>query len=117
MRHLLLIYLMFLSAVLSAQTLKNGKLCSDDQALCIQGVLRVDSSQGTATLTGRVSKTTRPGFIRITLHGYAEKQVFVAYIQGRIKGQYSEVVYLKNGASHHSDIQWKIKRFEYLAVE
>lgn len=117
MRLFLLISLLLWCAALHAETVREGKICSDDKSLCINGILRVDSSKGLVTLVGRVRKTTRPGFIRITLHGYGETQIFVAYLQGRIDGKYSEVIDLKNGASHNSDTKWMVKRFEYLLVE
>jgi hypothetical protein len=117
MKKSVFVFLSFLSLQVAADTVKSGKFCSDDKSLCINALLFVDSSKGVVELNGRVARSTRPGFLRITLHGYSETQIYKAFVQGRLKGKYSEVIDFKNGASHSSDAVWKIKRFEYLPLE
>ncbi len=114
--NLLLLFALFPTAS-QADTIKDGVICSYDKSICIDGVLSVDDASGLAKLRGRVKKTTRPGYLRIKLHGYEKNRVLEAYIQGRLKGKYSEVVNLKNSASHSSDAKWKIIRVEYLKIE
>ena len=102
------------SSYLNADTVKNGKFCSDDGDLCIKAVLAVDDSRGLVTLNGRVTKSTREGYLKMTLYGYADDdRVFVAYVQGRLKGKYSEIIDMQNGASRNSDTRWVLKRFSY----
>ena len=93
---------------------KNSLFCDTTKILCIKGTLSVHPNDGIAILRGRVHKKTVPGFIRMTLHGYKEKNISVAYIQGRIDGKYSKIIDLKNGISVHNDTRWVLHRFEYL---
>ncbi|MCK5881903.1 MAG: hypothetical protein KAG18_08500, partial [Sinobacterium sp.] len=94
-----------------------GTICATDKSICIKGQLVVDDSSGLAILTGRVKKTTRPGYLRITLHGYEKNRIREAYVQGRLEGKYSEIVNMRNSASHSSDAKWKIIRVEYLPID
>ena len=112
----LCLLLALLSLGTHADIIKDGTICAYDKSICIKGVLMVDDASGLAILKGRVKKTTRPGYLRITLHGYEKKRIRKAYLQGRLEGKYSEIVHLKNSASHSSDAKWKIIRVEYLPL-
>jgi hypothetical protein len=117
MRYLFAFLLISFTSLSHAYTVEQGLMCSDDGDICIDGLLKVDTAKGTVFLRGRVKSTTRPGYVRMTLHGYTEGKIFQAVVQGRLKGKYSEVVDLENGASHSDDAMWRLIRFEYLAVE
>ena len=64
-----------------SQLVKSGIICSDNGLICIDGELRVNKSKGLVRLTGRVTKTTKPGYLRIYLKGYSQRQIFEARIK------------------------------------
>lgn len=109
--------LLIQQAQASSYLKSNQIFCDTTKTLCIKGSLSVHPNDGVAKLRGRVHKKTKPGFIRITLHGYKEKNTSVAYIQGRIDGKHSEIIDLKNGISVHNDTRWVLHRFEYLITQ
>lgn len=115
----LMLSLLFTPAISHASTLvrSNQTFCDTTKTICIKGTIRVDPNQGIARLNGRIKTKTRPGFLRITLYGYQEKRISVAYIQGRLDGKRSEIVNLKNGASQHTDTRWVLHRVEYLPTQ
>lgn len=103
---------------LASSLVKNNELfCDNSKTLCIKGTISVHPNKGTVHLRARVKGKTRPGYLRITLHGYQKNRTTVAYIQGRVRGKNSEIIDLKNGATQHSDTRWVMHRFEYLEIE
>ncbi len=93
---------------------RSKTFCDDTRKLCIRGSIIYRSNSRVMTLTGRVSKTSGPGWVRILFRGSNRlNQPSTSLMEFAIRGAHSEIID-KSFIPDQPDVDnWRILSFAF----
>jgi hypothetical protein len=87
---------------------RNGEICDPERNLCIRGSLLYLPNTRILGITGRVTGTPGPGWVRILFEGDSRGNVASTLMEIPIRGTYSEIVQYKYIPDDPAVSHWQI---------